>query len=53
MTILKSASKTVFLLMTVAVIALTLLSKVDPKDFIALASMCFAFYFTRDRGEVK
>jgi hypothetical protein len=48
--ILSSASKLVFVLMAVAVIILTVLGKVDPKDFIALASMAFAFYFTRDRG---
>jgi len=48
--ILISASKLVFVLMALAVIILTVLGKVDPKDFIALASMAFAFYFTRDKG---
>lgn len=38
--------------MAIAVIVLTLLGMVDPKDFIALASMAFAYYFTRDRGEM-
>lgn len=48
--ILKSASKIVFILMAVAVVALTFLGIVDPKDFIALASMAFAFYFA-NKGE--
>ncbi|MCK4265413.1 hypothetical protein KAW80_03585 [Candidatus Babeliales bacterium] len=43
--ILKSASKIVFILMAVAVIALTFLRVVDSKDFMVLASMAFAFYF--------
>lgn len=33
--------------MTLAVIALTFINKVDPKDFIVLASMTFSYYFTR------
>lgn len=45
MEILKSASKIVFIMMAVAVIFLTYLGKVDPKDFMMLASMAFAFYF--------
>lgn len=53
MTILKSASRIVFVLMAIAVVILTALGKIDPKDFIALASMAFAFYFTRDRGEIS
>ena len=41
----------VFLLMAVAVIALTFINKVDPKDFIALAGMAFTAYFTRGRDQ--
>lgn len=48
--IISSASKIVFILMAVAVIILTYLGKVDPKDFIVLASMAFAFYFS-NKGE--
>lgn len=50
MNILTSASKIVFLMMTLAVIALTWVGKVDPKDFMMLASMAFAFYFA-NKGE--
>lgn len=50
MNILGSASKIVFILMALAVVALTFTSKVDPKDFITLASMAFAFYFS-NKGE--
>ncbi len=40
-----SASKVVFILMAVATIAGMFLGKIDPKDFMTLASMAFAFYF--------
>ncbi len=43
--ILNSASKLVFLLMTIAVIAGLFLGKVTSEQFIALATMTFAFYF--------
>jgi asparagine N-glycosylation enzyme membrane subunit Stt3 len=43
--IFQSASKIVFILMAVAVSVLTFLGKVDPKDFMMLASMAFSFYF--------
>jgi len=43
--ILNSAAKIVFILMAVAVVVLTFVGKVDPKDFMVLASMAFAFYF--------
>lgn len=49
--IFKSASKTVFVLMAVAVVFLTALGMVEPKDFVALAGMAFAYYFTRNRGD--
>lgn len=48
--ILSSASKIVFILMALAVVGLTAFGIVDPKDFIALASMAFAFYFA-NKGE--
>ena len=43
--LLSSASKIVFILMAVAVVALTFADKVDPKDFMMLAAMAFSFYF--------
>lgn len=45
MAILTSASKIVFILMTLAVIAGMFLGKIDPKDFMMLAGMAFSFYF--------
>lgn len=50
--ILTSASKIVFIAMAFAVIAGLFTSKIDPKDFIALASMAFAFYFA-NKGETS
>lgn len=44
--ILASASKIVFILMAAAVVVLTFLKIIDPKDFMVLASMAFAFYFS-------
>ena len=52
MAILKSASKIVFILMAVAVTALTFADKIDPKDFMMLASVAFAFYFS-NKGETN
>ena len=43
--ILTSASKVVFLLMTLAVVAGLFTGILDPKDFMVLASMAFTFYF--------
>jgi len=45
--ILNSASKTVFVLITLAVIGLTAFQIMDAKDFVVLASMTFSYYFTR------
>jgi hypothetical protein len=45
MNILTSASKLVFLLMAVATVAGMFIGKIDPKDFMMLASMAFSFYF--------
>ena len=41
-----SASKIVFVLMTLAVIAGLFTKVIDPKDFMVLASMAFTFYFS-------
>ena len=41
----KSASKLVFLIMTLATVAGMFMGKIDPKDFMMLASMAFSFYF--------
>jgi len=46
MQILKSASKLVFVLMAVALMVLTFLGKVDPKDFMTACLMAFTFYFS-------
>lgn len=43
--ITSSASKIVFILMALATIAGMFIGKIDPKDFLTLASMAFAFYF--------
>ena len=46
MQILQSASKIVFILVTIALISGLFLNKIDPKDFTVLASMVFTFYFS-------
>jgi len=43
--IIKSASKIVFVLMCLSTIAGLFTGKIDPKDFMVLASMAFTFYF--------
>jgi hypothetical protein len=43
--ILKSASKIVFIVMALAVVAGLFTKVIDPKDFMVLASMAFTFYF--------
>jgi len=45
--ILQSSVKLVFVLMAVAVIALTFARIIDPKDFMTLASMAFTAHFAR------
>lgn len=50
MNVLKSASKIVFVLMALATIGGMFIGKIDPKDFLTLASMAFAFYFA-NKGE--
>jgi len=43
--IFRSASKIVFLIMTVSASAGFFMGILDPKDFMILASMAFSFYF--------
>lgn len=45
--ILTSASKLVFILITLALIVLTFKKIVDAKDFIVLAGMAFTYYFSK------
>lgn len=52
MQILESASKLVFIIMTVAVVAGLFTKILDPKDFMVLASMAFTFYFA-NKGSVE
>jgi hypothetical protein len=47
MKILNSASKLVFVLMALSVVALTVTGTVEGKDFMLLTSMAFTFYFTK------
>ena len=51
MKILESASKLVFIIMTVAVVAGFFLKILDPKDFMVLVSMAFTFYFANKGSE--
>ena len=44
--VLKSASKIVFLLMAVSTVALTFKGIVTGEQFLVLAGMAFAFYFS-------
>lgn len=53
MEMLKSASKIVFLLIAVALVAFTGFNIVDGKDFMVLASMVFSYYFTKNAGVNK
>lgn len=50
MMIIQSASKIVFVLITVGIIALTFAGKLDPKDFMILASMSYSYYFTQKKS---
>jgi hypothetical protein len=54
MEIIKSASKIVFVIITITVCAGFLLKVLDSKDFMILASMVFSFYFSNkgDGGNV-
>ena len=50
--ILSSASKLVFLILTISACAGFFIGILDPKDFMVLASMAFAFYFS-NKGETS
>jgi hypothetical protein len=50
MEILKSASKIVFVLMTLATIGALFTDKVTGEQFLLLAGMAFSFYFS-NKGE--
>lgn len=50
-TIFSSASKIVFISIALAIIGLTFIGKLDPKDFMVLASSVFAFYFGKQQPE--
>lgn len=52
-TLFSSASKIVFILMTVALISLTWKGVVDAKDFTQLVSMAFVYYFTRPNQTIQ
>lgn len=52
MKILGSASKIVFILIAVAVVTGLFWGVVDPKDFFVLASMVFAFYFSKKQDDI-
>ncbi len=52
MAIFNSASKIVFILMAAATVAGMFLGRIDPKDFMTLASMAFAFYFA-NKGDTN
>lgn len=47
MKILSSASRLVFLIITIAVCLFTYKGIVDPKDFMILAVSAFSYYFTK------
>ena len=45
--LLNSASKLVFLMLTLTACAGFFLGKLEPKDFMLLAGMAFTFYFSK------
>lgn len=49
MTILKSASRIVFILLTLTACIGFYFGKLDPKDFMLLCSGAFAYYFTQSK----
>ena len=53
MDILKSASKIVFLMIALTVCVSFVIGILEAKDFMILASMAFAFYFTKKRDGVN
>lgn len=53
MNILESASKIVFILMAVALVGLTFVGIVEPKDFMTASLMAFTFYFSSKGDNAK
>lgn len=51
--ILNSASKIVFILIAIACIAGLFTGKITGEQFMILAGMTFAYYFTRKNGQTK
>lgn len=51
MSILKSPTSIVFLLMAVAVVLLTFRGTIESKDFIMLVTMAFMHYFKRTNDD--
>ena len=52
--ILSSASKIVFILVTIALVVGMFVGKISGEQFIGLATMTFAFYFgTRAKGDAQ
>lgn len=49
----RSASKLVFLIVTVTASAGFFMGILDPKDFMILASMAFSFYFANKGSDEK
>lgn len=49
--IYSSATKLVFILVTLAIIGLTFIGKVDPKDFFGLAMVVFYHYYNQRQGQ--
>ncbi len=52
MDILRSASKTVFVLMAIATVAALFWGKISGEQFLVLAGMAFSFYFS-NKGEAS
>lgn len=52
MDILRSASKTVFVLMAIATVAALFGGKISGEQFLVLAGMAFSFYFS-NKGDVS
>jgi hypothetical protein len=50
--IMSSASKLVFLLLTITACVGFFLGKLEPKDFMVLSGMAYAFYFS-NKGETS
>lgn len=52
MTIFKSASKIVFVLMAIATVAALFVGKISGEQFLVLTGMAFSFYFS-SKGETS